>query len=344
MTFEINTCLQKFNTFGFKVTAEQSIWVKNQAELLSAMRIAHSENKPWRVLGGGSNVVLTQDLPGITLMMRIPGKKLLRETPTHWIIEAGAGENWHDFVAWTLDQGWPGLENLALIPGTCGAAPIQNIGAYGLEVGQYVESVEALDTSILNEANPWVRISGKECEFSYRDSLFKRIPNRYIVTQVNFAIPKVWQANLSYTELAKKLSGLEPISAQAIFKCICDIRRSKLPDPDLLGNAGSFFHNPVVDENQLIQMKQQFPNLVFFATDSSQGQARYKIAAGWLIDQCGFKGYRQGNVGVYSQQALVLVNHGGGHGKELLALAQTIKEKIHAKFGVDLTQEPVVFP
>jgi UDP-N-acetylmuramate dehydrogenase len=348
MPFEINIPLKKFNTFGFEVSADQAFYVTSREDLINGAQTAQEHHWPWRVLGSGSNVVLTENLPGLTLLMQIMGKNLVAETPEQWIIEVGAGENWHEFVEWTIEQGFAGLENLALIPGTCGAAPIQNIGAYGLEAGDLIESVTALDTSRLKENDPWVEIKKDHCQFAYRDSLFKKDPNRFIVTKVRFALPKAWQPNLSYAELAKRFSTGNQVSARDIFNAVCEIRSSKLPNPSELGNAGSFFHNPIVDDATHTQLKNKFPDLVSYPADlidaKSIDQPRFKLAAGWLIDQCGLKGYRKGHVGVYEKQALVLVHHGEGTGKELLALADEIRGKVKEKFGVTLHQEPVIFP
>jgi UDP-N-acetylmuramate dehydrogenase len=350
MPIEINIPLKKFNTFGFDVLADHAFSVHSGADLIESLEIAQKNQWPWRVLGSGSNVVLTKNLPGLTLLMQIMGRELVEETPSHWMIEVGAGENWHEFVEWTIQQGWGGLENLALIPGTCGAAPIQNIGAYGLEAGDLIESVTALDThkinerSKLSESNPWIEIKKSDCQFAYRDSLFKKDPSRYIVTKVRFALPKNWQANLSYAELEKRFSGDISISAKSIFDAVCDIRRSKLPDPQVLGNAGSFFHNPIVDQATYTALKQKFPSLISFATDTVNGEVHFKLAAGWLIDQCGLKGYRAGPVGVYEKQALVLVHYGQGSGKQLLELATHIRATVKEKFGVTLSQEPVIYP
>lgn len=343
MLFDTNISLKNLNSFGFEAIAEKALHAQNTGDLINALKVCQSEKLAWRVLGGGSNVVLSEFLPGLTILIHIKGKRLLKETDEAWIIETGAGENWHEFVQWTINQGWPGLENLALIPGTCGAAPIQNIGAYGSEVAQFIQSVIAIDTESLDSINPFVQIQAEDCQFSYRDSIFKHDPNRYIVTQVNFAIPKNWTPNLSYAELAKYAQTNHSITAQQIFDQVCLVRQSKLPDPKLIGNAGSFFHNPIVNQTKYEQLKTQFPDLVAYQTQSDKGVTQYKLAAGWLIDQCGFKGYRHGNVGVFDKQALVLVNHGSGTSSELLELAQQIKEKIHAVYGVDLIQEPVNF-
>ena len=344
MQILFNFPLKSLNSFGFDVKAQEFVSVHSADELLEAILYAKSKEYPYVVLGGGSNVLMKEDLPGLCIHLALQGKALVHETPTHTYIDAAAGENWHDFVAWTLENGVPGLENLALIPGTCGAAPIQNIGAYGGEVGQWIDSVEVLDLEHLNEDTQWQTLSQQDCQFRYRQSVFKDHPNRFIVTQVRFAMPKLWQANLQYAELANYFLHRPTPSAKDIFHAVCEIRRKKLPDPKLLGNAGSFFHNPQVSEARYLQLKNDYPNLVAYPGETIAGNSGYKLAAGWLIDQCGLKGFRQGNVGVYDRQALVLVNYGGGTGQDVLRLAQYIKEKIHAKYGVDLTQEPVIVP
>jgi UDP-N-acetylmuramate dehydrogenase len=242
-------------------------------------------------------------------------------------------------VQWSLENHYDGLENLALIPGTVGAAPIQNIGAYGLELAQVFDSLCAFDTL----SNKFVKLSKEQCEFSYRNSIFKKQAGRYVVVSVCFELAKKWQPNISYAELNKAFQDQEKVSAKDIFEKVCSIRQAKLPDPHLIGNAGSFFHNPVVSYQKYLELKKQFPLLVSYPTDASNDECDWKLAAGWLIDQCGFKGLRQGNVGVYEKQALVLVNHGGGTGAELLKLADTIKQKVKETFGVSLTIEPIIY-
>jgi UDP-N-acetylmuramate dehydrogenase len=284
-------------------------------------------------------LVLAKDLVGYTGLMEIKGRQLLKETATHFYIEAMAGESWHELVLWSLENHYDGLENLALIPGTVGAAPIQNIGAYGLELAQVFDSLCAFDTL----SNKFIKLSKEACDFSYRNSVFKKEPGRYVVVSVCFALPKEWKANLSYAELKKAFQDQEKVLAKDIFKKVCEIRQAKLPDPQLIGNAGSFFHNPVVSHQKQLELKKQFPLLVSYPTDSSNHEADWKLAAGWLIDQCGFKGQRHGHVGVYEKQALVLVNHGGGTGPELLKLADAIKQKVKETFGVSLTIEPIIY-
>jgi UDP-N-acetylmuramate dehydrogenase len=287
-------------------------------------------------LGGGSNVILSESLSGATLLINILGQELVKSDDENSWLAVGAGVNWHELVSWTLENNLPGLENLALIPGTVGAAPIQNIGAYGVEVGEYIDSIEAFDLA----THAFVNLSQEACQFAYRDSYFKQNPNRFIVTKVVFRIPKAWQARLQYADLANQFaeSNSSP-SAQQIFDAICTIRSNKLPDPKVIGNAGSFFQNPIVSTEQCEQLSKQFPNLVSYP----DGNGKRKLAAGWLIDQCGFKGKRVGPVGVYEKQALVLVNHGGGTSTDILDLAKNIQEKVLGRFGVELEIEPNIF-
>ena len=334
MKIDLRASLRAHNTFGFDVSAQYLAYLQNKSDVVEFISKAQSEKEPWQVFGGGSNLVLAKDLSGYTALMQIKGKSLLKETSTHFYIEAMAGESWHEFVEWSLNNGYPGLENLALIPGTVGAAPIQNIGAYGLELEEVFESLEAFDRL----TQEFVTLNKSDCQFSYRHSVFKDEPNRYVVVSVCFALPKQWQAKLSYAELAKAFDHQNSLKPIDIFHRVCEIRRGKLPDPQVIGNAGSFFHNPVVTNELYQQLKQQFPQLVAYPS----GQ-QWKLAAGWLIDQCGFKGYKVGRVGVYEKQALVLVNHGGGTGEELLQLAEQIKKKVKEIFKVSLTVEPVIF-
>jgi UDP-N-acetylmuramate dehydrogenase len=297
------------------------------------MKELRDKKLAWRVLGGGSNVILPESLPGATLLNNILSQEIIRSDEENSWLSVGAGVNWHEFVCWTLENDLPGLENLALIPGTVGAAPIQNIGAYGVEVGEYIDSIEAFDST----AHAFVTLPQEACQFAYRDSYFKQNPNRFIVTKVVFKIPKAWQARLQYADLAKQFaeSNSSP-SAKQIFDAVCTIRSNKLPDPKVIGNAGSFFQNPIVGNDQYDQLIKQFPGLVSYP----EGPEKRKLAAGWLIDQCGFKGRRIGPVGVYEKQALVLVNHGDGTSTDILGLAKNIQEEVLGKFGVQLEIEP----
>ena len=345
MKIDLNATLREHNTFGFDVKAHILSYLTESSDIPEFVKQAQESQQEWHIIGGGSNLVLASDLKGMTGLMQILGRRLLKETATHHYVEAMAGESWHELVAWCLEQGYAGLENLALIPGTVGAAPIQNIGAYGLELAQVLDSLLAYDT----QKNTWVTLTRDVCHFSYRDSVFKQEPNRLIVASITLALPKKWVPNLSYAELKNAFANQSNITPRDIFERVCAIRRSKLPDPKVIGNAGSFFHNPVVNDSIYQKLKSRFPDLVAYSTypttqtnQTTQTIPHWKLAAGWLIDQCGLKGYRQGSVGVYEKQALVLVNHGGGTGKELLHLAKTIQDRVQEKFGVALTIEPVI--
>jgi UDP-N-acetylmuramate dehydrogenase len=328
-----NMGLKHRNTFGFEVYAEQAYEITAAKQLPNVIADIQRENLSWRVLGGGSNVILPSTLPGVTLLMNIPGQEILGSDEGNTFIAVGAGINWHEFVEWTLEQDVSGLENLALIPGTVGAAPIQNIGAYGVEIADYIDSIEAFDTG----THAFVTLPKVACHFAYRDSYFKQHPQQYIVTKVVFKIPKTWIPRIHYADLAKEfLDCKEGVSAQDIFKAVCAIRTHKLPDPKVIGNAGSFFQNPVVANRKFEALREQFPEIISYPDQAD----KRKLAAGWLIDQCGFKGKTVGPVGVYQNQALVLVNHGGGTAKEILALAQSIQDKVRNVFGVELEIEP----
>jgi len=254
------------------------------------------------------------------------------------LIDVAAGENWHDWVVTATARGWWGLENLGLIPGTVGGAPVQNIGAYGVELCQRLESVTAWHVAAQN----YVTLSRAECDFGYRDSIFKRAKRgEWLIVSVRFALPKAWQPVLTYPDLAghPQLALVsQAVTAQAVLEAVCDIRRRKLPDPAVLGNAGSFFKNPVVSALQYQALQARFAKLVAYP----QPEGSFKLAAGWLIEYCGFKGLRSGAVGVHAQQALVLVNYGHAQADELLAFASTIREAVQKTFGVLLEIEPVV--
>ena len=329
----LNLSLKGRNTFGFEASAELAYEITSAEQIPGVIKEALDQKLPWRVLGGGSNVILPPVLSGATLLMNIAGQKITREDSEYTYLEVGAGVNWHTFVQWTLDQQLPGLENLALIPGTVGAAPIQNIGAYGVEVAQYIDRIIAFDTT----SNQFVTLTNTACEFAYRDSIFKRQPGRYIVTQVVFKLPKAWQARLHYADLQAMSVNLT--TAKDIFAAVCDIRTKKLPNPQVIGNAGSFFQNPLVSDQQYQSLLSTYPNLVSYPDKAGQR----KLAAGWLIDQCGLKGHRLGEVGVYEKQALVIVNHGKGTAADILALAKLIQDKVQERFGVTLEIEPNIF-
>ena len=320
------------NTFGLDAVAEIAYEITAPEQIAAVMSQISGQNLPWRVLGGGSNVILPKVLPGATLLMNITEQAIISSEQNATVISVGGGVNWHEFVTWTLENNLPGLENLALIPGTVGAAPIQNIGAYGVEIAQYIDSVNAFDT----KRNTFVTLTKEDCQFAYRDSYFKKHPQRFIVTNVIFNIPKAWQAKIHYADLAKQFEGSPNPTAEEIFLAVCKIRTHKLPDPKVIGNAGSFFQNPIVPNEQYETLLKKYAGLVSYP----DAPGKRKLAAGWLIDQCGFKGQRMGEVGVYENQALVLVNHGNGTAQDILGLAKCIQDKVRKEFGVSLEIEP----
>jgi len=324
--------LKDRNTFGLDAVAEIAYEISAPEQIGAVMSEIKKKNLPWRVLGGGSNVILPKVLPGATLLMNITDQEIISADQNATVISVGSGVNWHEFVTWTLENNLPGLENLALIPGTVGAAPIQNIGAYGVEIADYIKSIEAFDT----KANIFVTLSKEDCQFSYRDSYFKKHPQRFIVTNVIFSIPKAWQAQIHYADLAKQFAGNPNPTAEEIFLAVCKIRTHKLPDPKVIGNAGSFFQNPIIANEQYETLLKKYVGLVSYP----DVPGKRKLAAGWMIDHCGFKGQRMGEVGVYENQALVLVNYGNGTAQDILGLAKCIQDKVRKEFGVSLEIEP----
>ena len=327
--------LTGFNTFGLRARAARLVHVRDVDQLRALLTEADWARTPRLVLGGGSNVVLTGDFAGTVLKVDLPGRRLLRTEADAWIVEAGAGESWHDFVRWTLAQGWPGLENLSLIPGTVGAAPIQNIGAYGLELVERFESLDAVEL----DSGELRRFDAAACAFGYRDSVFKRNPGRWMVVAVRFRLPRPWRALTRYADVARELEarGLAQPGALEVSDAVIAIRRRKLPDPAVLGNAGSFFKNPVVDAARCARLLAEHPALPHYP----QADGSEKLAAGWLIEHAGWKGRDLGPVGCYERQALVLVNRGGATGDDVRRIAQAIIADVDARFGVRLEPEPV---
>ncbi|MEN9631150.1 MAG: hypothetical protein RJA10_4378, partial [Pseudomonadota bacterium] len=293
------------------------------------------------VLGGGSNLVLTRDVDAVVLKVEIPGIRLLETRDDAWIVEAGAGVVWHDLVSWTLDHGYPGLENMALIPGTVGAAPVQNIGAYGIELKDRFESLDAVDLV----TGRTVTLDARACAFGYRDSVFKQagfggLAGKSLITRVRLRLPRPWVPVLGYLDLERRMAetGNHQPDARTIFDWVCAIRRAKLPDPAVVGNAGSFFKNPVVSAEQCKDIIGRDPEIVHYPLPDGS----VKLAAGWLIDACGWKGKSVGRAAVYERQALVLVNRGGASGAEVVTLARAIQESVYGRFGIRLEPEPVI--
>ena len=356
MLVEKNVQLQPYNSFHIVAKAHSLVRIGHLEELQQVISSPEWRGQPKFILGGGSNLVLTGDVKPLVLKVELLGKRLVEETPKAWVVEAGAGENWHDFVAWTLAQGWPGLENLALIPGTVGGAPVQNIGAYGVELQDRFEALDAVDL----QTGRSFTLNAAQCGYGYRDSVFKHAPpegdaapgmglaGRAMIVKVRFWLPKPWKAVLGYTDLEKKQAAakIAAPTAQQIFDWVCEIRRAKLPDPAVLGNAGSFFKNPTVSKEQCADIIARDPKIVHYQLADGQ----VKLAAGWLIDACGWKGKSVGQAGVYERQALVLVNRGGAGsdpalcatGGEVMLLAKSIQTSVYERFGIRLETEPVV--
>ena len=337
MQIESGVSLKPYNSFGLPAVARTLVRVASDADVRRVVDHPELGMAPKFVLGGGSNIILTRDMPQIVLKVEVRGVRLVEERTDAWIVEAGAGENWHELVAHTLAQGWPGLENLALIPGTAGAAPVQNIGAYGVELKDRFESLDAVDLVTGRTSTLWPGI----CAFGYRDSVFKHsLAGRSVITRVRFRLPKPWQPVLGYLELERRMqeTGVNRPSAQQVFDWVCAIRRAKLPDPALIGNAGSFFKNPVVTIEQCRDIIGRDPEIVHYPMPDGS----VKLAAGWMIDACGWKGKSVGQAGVYEKQALVLVNRGHAIGSEVMTLARAIQESVYGRFGIRLEHEPVV--
>ncbi|MFZ4537634.1 UDP-N-acetylmuramate dehydrogenase [Propionivibrio sp.] len=337
-----NTDLAPLNTLALSARAAHLASITSAGQLPVLAADPCWSGMPRFVLGGGSNLVLTGHFDGLMLRMAITGRQLASEDADAWYVRAGAGENWHDFVGWTLAQGWPGLENLSLIPGTVGAAPIQNIGAYGLEVAERFHSLSACDML----SGQTVRFDRDACRFGYRDSVFKQegwhLDGRLVITDVTFRLSKNWQPLTRYADVAAEINKLDAnnikqANARQIADAIIAIRQRKLPDPALIPNAGSFFHNPVVDASTADQLLVVHPGLPRYP----QLDGRCKLAAGWLIEQAGWKGKNLGPVGMFEKQALVLVNHGGATGTDVLGLMQAIQRDVKEKFGIELTPEPI---
>jgi len=322
--------LRPFNTFGVAARAQYLARASSDDGLLAALDFAQTERLAVEVLGGGSNVLIVDDLNAVVILPQLRGITWLGTDHGRVHVRAAAGENWHDFVALTLAKQAYGLENLALIPGNVGAAPIQNIGAYGVELDRFVVAVEAYD----RQNRRLCRIDAKDCGFSYRDSVFKHELGRYLITAVEFALNLEANLVISYAGVSEQL-GDNP-TPKSVFDAICAMRRSKLPDPAVIGNAGSFFKNPIVDNQIANALHAQFPQLPVYPA----GQGKCKIAAGWLIEQCGWKGARVGDAGVHQQHALVLVNYGNASGFELISMARNIQADVFERFAVQLEIEP----
>lgn len=325
----MTTSLKPFNTFGIDARAARIVQAEDEQQLLNAWQSANVEHQPVLILGEGSNVLLLEDFAGTVILNRITGISV-REESDAWHVHAGAGENWHRLVEYTLEQGMAGLENLALIPGCAGSAPIQNIGAYGVELRQVCDYVDCLELT----SGEHKRLSADECRFGYRDSIFKHeYQHRYAITALGLRLPKLWQPVLSYGDLARL--NPQDVTPQQVFGAVCHMRRSKLPDPARIGNAGSFFKNPVIMQQQAAALLTEFPE----APHYPQADGTVKLAAGWLIDRCQLKGYQKGGAAVHRQQALVLINEHNATAQDVVALAHDVRQRVGKTFNVWLEPE-----
>ncbi len=324
--------LKPYNTFGFDVIADELIEFNSEEELISILEKTNSSHK--LILGGGSNVCLTKNIDGLVLLNKIQGVEITHKNEDQVTIAFGAGENWHEMVLWTLDNGFGGLENLSLIPGNIGTAPMQNIGAYGVEIKDVFESLEAIDVKSLQKRT----FSNDECQFGYRESVFKNIyKDQFIITKVSFNLSaRNHKIKADYGDIQKVLEerGITKPTIKDISNAVISIRQSKLPDPKEIGNSGSFFKNPVISKVEFEEVKKNHPNVVAYPFGEE-----IKVSAGWLIDRAGWKGYREGNVGVHGKQALVLVHYGNGKGREIIDLAQKIIQDIKDKYNITLVPE-----
>lgn len=325
--------LYPFNTFGMDVQAACFTAIRTEEEV-TAIKKQPDYNRGILVLGGGSNVLFTQDVPNWVIRNEIKGIKKLQEDDTHIWLQAGAGEVWHSFVLYCVYNNYAGVENLSLIPGTVGAAPMQNIGAYGVEVKDVIESVRFYDF----EKEAFIRFDNNACEFGYRDSIFKKqLKGKIIITSVTFKLNKVPVFNTSYGNIQQELDakGITELSVKAISDAVISIRSSKLPDPREIGNAGSFFKNPEIPTAQYNTLKELYPNMPGYIIDNST----IKVPAGWLIEQCGWKGFRENDYGVHVNQALVLVNYSRARGSQIAALSERIMASVSNKFQIGLDRE-----
>lgn len=326
--------LQAFNTFGIEAQARFFAEVQSNEDLMSLLFFKGFKNIHRLILGGGSNILLTQDFEGLVIKIGIKGIEKIREDEESVWVNVGAGENWHEFVLYCLDNGWNGVENLSLIPGTVGAAPMQNIGAYGVEIKEVFDSLVAIN---MTNGEPRT-FTKEECKFGYRESIFKNeLKNQYAIVNVTFRLTKKANFNISYGAVAQTLAdmGVTTLSAKAISQAVIKIRQSKLPNPEQIGNAGSFFKNPEISKQLFEGLKEKYPSIPSYPID----EQRVKVPAGWLIEQCGWKGKRIGNTGAHKDQALVLVNYGGATGQEIKSLAEQIQQSVLEKFGIHLSME-----
>ncbi len=334
MEIKENVSLRPYNTFGFEAKARYFVAIASVEQLQQLLRDPRWTATPKWILGGGSNVLFTHDVDALVIRNEINGIEVVDEDDDQVMLRVGAGENWHGFVLHCVENGYGGVENLSLIPGTVGAAPMQNIGAYGVEIKDIFENLQAVETA----TGVLRTFDATDCAFGYRESVFKTtLKDKYIITSVTFRLRKKPVYNISYGDIQKTLDemGVTEHSVRAISESVIKIRQSKLPDPAQIGNAGSFFKNPEIQKGQFEALKADFPALPGYPV----GDDKVKVPAGWLIEQAGWKGHRAGAVGVHDRQALVLVHHGGGTGQQIKELAAEVQASVEEKFGIKLTAE-----
>jgi UDP-N-acetylmuramate dehydrogenase len=332
-----NYALKSFNSFGIAISAKYYCNISSNVILQQVLAWNKKQQHQILVLGGGSNILFTKNFEGLVLHNALKGIKLVRESEHNYYVKAMAGESWHEFVQYCVKQNYAGVENLSLIPGNIGATPMQNIGAYGVEIKDVFYELEAVDIETQN----LVVFKKGDCNFGYRDSVFKQsLKNKFIITSVTYELPKLPKYNTSYGAIEMELEkqGVKELSISAIAKAVIAIRQSKLPDPQKIGNAGSFFKNPVLHTEKYLQIKKAYPTLPGYADGAST-----KLPAGWLIEQCGWKGYRKEDAGCYALQALVLVNYGSATGKEIYDLSEQIIQTVQHKFGIVLEREVNIY-
>lgn len=336
LDIQSNVSLKPYNTFGIEAKARYWVEIETEEQLKTVLQLTEYLAVPKLILGGGSNLLFTRDFEGLVIKVSIQGIEVVREDDTHVYVKAGAGVNWHELVMYCVQHGYAGIENLSLIPGTTGAAPMQNIGAYGVEIEQVFDQLEAVDI----QTGETRTFHHAECRFGYRESVFKHdAKGRYIISSVMLRLNKQPVFHTTYGAIQETLAAMgithENLSIKAVSDAVIRIRKSKLPNPAEIGNAGSFFKNPEISKDQFVSLQAEHPAIPGYPT----GDLTVKVPAGWLIEQCGWKGKHLGHAGVHAKQALVLVNHGDATGNEILTLAQKVQQSVEEKFGIRLNPE-----